>query len=174
MSADTVHQPGSGGSDAAKPEDSADTTHEHAVSRELIKLTTFEVFVLQDQALGGGKCHGESVLGHRLTRRCRRLEVLFVARRPQAANLCSGAANQSDELPPLLLKGAKLRRFRIRQGRLELVERPIYLVTGDHQRRTDTNDVSTRETSLIKSISYNPASGKKSHINQQTGSGSRL
>ena len=67
LHADTVHQPGSGGFDAAKPEDFADTTHEHAVSRELIKLTTFEVFVLQDQALGGGKCHGESVLGHQLT-----------------------------------------------------------------------------------------------------------
>jgi len=64
---DTVHQPGGRGSDAAKPEDSADTARQHAVSRELIKLATFEVFVLQDQALGGGKRNGESVLGHRLS-----------------------------------------------------------------------------------------------------------
>src|SRR6516165_10780802 len=63
---DTVHEPRSCGSNAAKAEDSADTAREHAVPRELIKLATFEVFVLQDQPLGGGKCHGESVLGHRL------------------------------------------------------------------------------------------------------------
>src|SRR5262249_26367552 len=63
---DTVHQPCGRGSDATKPENSADTTRKHAVPRELIKLATFEVFVLQDEALGGGKRHGESVLGHRL------------------------------------------------------------------------------------------------------------
>src|SRR5262249_18527976 len=63
---DTVHQPCGRGSDATKPEDSADTTCEHAVPRELIKLATFDVFVLQASALGGGKRHGESVLGHRL------------------------------------------------------------------------------------------------------------
>src|SRR5262249_28137834 len=60
---DTVHQPCGRGSDATKPENSADTTRKHAVPRELIKLATFEVFVLQDEALGGGKRHGESVLG---------------------------------------------------------------------------------------------------------------
>src|SRR5712692_149647 len=61
-----VHQPGGRGSDAAKTEDSAEPAREHAVPRELIELAKFEVFVLQDQALGGGKCHGERVLGHRL------------------------------------------------------------------------------------------------------------
>jgi len=34
--------------------------------RELIKLAKFEVSVLQDQALGGGKCHRQRVLSHRL------------------------------------------------------------------------------------------------------------
>src|SRR5262249_11562677 len=63
---DTVHQSGGRGSNAAKPEDSTDTASEHAIPRELIKLATFEVFVLQDQALGGGKCHSQRVLGHRL------------------------------------------------------------------------------------------------------------
>ena len=48
----------------AKAEDSADPAREHAVLSELIKLAKFEVFVLQDQALGGGKCHGERMLGH--------------------------------------------------------------------------------------------------------------
>ena len=47
-----------------KPKNSAEA--EHAVPCELIELAKFEVFVLQDQALGGGKCHGERVLSHRL------------------------------------------------------------------------------------------------------------
>ena len=64
--ADAVHQPGGRGSDAAKAEDSADRAREHAVPRELIELTKFEVLVLQDQALGGGKCHCERVLSHQL------------------------------------------------------------------------------------------------------------
>jgi hypothetical protein len=64
--ADAVHQPSGRGSDAAKAEDSADPAREHAVPRELIELATFEVFVLQDQALGGGKCHRKRVLSHRL------------------------------------------------------------------------------------------------------------
>ena len=34
-----------------------------------------------------------------------------------------------------------LRRFRMPQGRVELVKRPIYFVAGDHQRRTDTDGV---------------------------------
>src|SRR6516225_7057630 len=38
---DTVHEPRSRGADAAKAEDSADTAGEHAVPRELIKLSTF-------------------------------------------------------------------------------------------------------------------------------------
>ena len=66
LHADAVHQPGGRGSNAAKAEDSADPAREHAVLRELIELAKFEVFVLQDQALGGGKCHGERVLSHRL------------------------------------------------------------------------------------------------------------
>src|SRR5262245_44262385 len=64
--ADTVHQPPGRGSDAAKAEDSADPAREHAVLRELIKLAKFEVFVLQDQALGGSKCHRQRVLSYRL------------------------------------------------------------------------------------------------------------
>src|SRR5271167_2941248 len=64
--ANAVHQPSGRGSDATKAEDSADPAREHAVLRELIELATFEVFVLRDQALGGGKCHGERVLSHRL------------------------------------------------------------------------------------------------------------
>ena len=64
--ADAAHQPGGRGSNAAKAEDSAKPAREHAVPLELIKLATFEVFVLQDEALGGGKCHGERVLSHRL------------------------------------------------------------------------------------------------------------
>src|SRR5215813_8837640 len=64
--ADAVHQPPGRGSDAAKAEDSAYPTREHAVLRELIKLAKFDVFVLQDQALGGGKCHRQRVLSHRL------------------------------------------------------------------------------------------------------------
>src|SRR5215471_11868717 len=64
--ADAVHEPPGRGSDAAKPEDSADPAREHAVVRELIKLAKFEVSVLQDQALGGGKCHRQRVLSHRL------------------------------------------------------------------------------------------------------------
>src|SRR6516165_2764343 len=64
--ADVVHQPPGRGSDAAKPEDSADPAREHAVLRELIKLAKFEVSVLQDQAFGGGKCHRQRVLSHRL------------------------------------------------------------------------------------------------------------
>src|SRR5262245_19353960 len=64
--ADAVHQPPGRGSDAAKAEDSADSAREHAVVRELIKLAKFEVSVLQDQALGGGKCHRQRVLSHRL------------------------------------------------------------------------------------------------------------
>src|SRR5262245_57189923 len=55
--ADAVHQPPGRGSDAAEAEYSADSTREHAVVRELIKLAKFEVSVLQDQAFGGGKCH---------------------------------------------------------------------------------------------------------------------
>src|SRR5262249_130412 len=62
---DTVHQPTGRGSDAAKPEDSADTASEHPVSRELINLAPFEAFVFQNQALGGSKHHGESMLSHR-------------------------------------------------------------------------------------------------------------
>src|SRR6516164_8604613 len=50
--ADAVHQPPGRGSDAAKAEYSADPAREHAVVRELIKLAKFDVFVLQDQALG--------------------------------------------------------------------------------------------------------------------------
>jgi hypothetical protein len=61
-----VHQPAGRGSDAAKAKDSTDPAREHAVLRELIELATFEVFVLQDQALGGGKCHRERMLSHRL------------------------------------------------------------------------------------------------------------
>jgi hypothetical protein len=34
-----------------------------------------------------------------------------------------------------------LRRFRMPQGRVELVKRPIYFVAGDHQRGTDTDGV---------------------------------
>jgi len=34
-----------------------------------------------------------------------------------------------------------LRRFRMPQGRVELVKRPIYIVAGDHQRGTDTDGV---------------------------------
>src|SRR6516162_7284312 len=64
--ADATLQPPSRGSDAAKAEDSADPAREHAVLRELIKLAKFEVSVLQDQALGGGKCHCQRVLSHRL------------------------------------------------------------------------------------------------------------
>src|SRR6516164_8566432 len=50
--ADAVDQPPGRGSDAAKAEYSADPAREHAVVRELIKLAKFDVFVLQDQALG--------------------------------------------------------------------------------------------------------------------------
>src|SRR5262245_41832718 len=64
--ADAVHKPPGCGSDAAKAEYSADPAREHAVVRELIKLAKFEVFMLQDQALGGGKCHRQRVLSHRL------------------------------------------------------------------------------------------------------------
>src|SRR5262245_4098192 len=64
--ADAVHQPPGRGSDAAKAKDSADPASEHAVLRELVKLAKFDVFVLQDQALGGGKCHRQRVLSHRL------------------------------------------------------------------------------------------------------------
>src|SRR5262245_31149613 len=64
--ADAVHKPPGRGSDAAKAEYSADPAREHAVVRELIKLAKFEVFMLQDQALGGGKCHRQRVLSHRL------------------------------------------------------------------------------------------------------------
>jgi hypothetical protein len=63
---DTVHEPRSRGSDSAKAEDSADMAREHAVPCELIELATFEVSVLQDQPLGGGKCHGKRMFGHRL------------------------------------------------------------------------------------------------------------
>ncbi len=66
LHADAVHQPGGRGSDAAKAEDSADPAREHTVPRELIELAKFEVFVLQNQALGCGKCQGERVLSHRL------------------------------------------------------------------------------------------------------------
>jgi hypothetical protein len=34
-----------------------------------------------------------------------------------------------------------LRRFRMPQGRVELVKRPIYFIAGDHQRGTDTDGV---------------------------------
>ncbi len=61
-----MHQPPGRGSDAAKAEDSTDPAREHAVLRELIKLAKFEVFVLQDQTLGGSKCHRQRVLSHRL------------------------------------------------------------------------------------------------------------
>src|SRR5215831_11661842 len=64
--ADAVHQPPARGSDAAKAEYSADPAREYAVVRELIKLAKFDVSVLQDQALGGGKCHRQRVLSHRL------------------------------------------------------------------------------------------------------------
>ena len=37
-----------------------------------------------------------------------------------------------------------LRRFRMPQGRLELVKRPIYFVGGDHERGTDTDGVVMR------------------------------
>ena len=66
LHADAAHQPGGRSSNAPKAEDSANPAREHAVSLELIKLATFEVFVFQDQALGGGKGHGERVLSHRL------------------------------------------------------------------------------------------------------------
>src|SRR5262245_26710530 len=42
------------------------TARKHAVVRELVKLAKFDVFVLQDQALGGGKCHRQRVFSHRL------------------------------------------------------------------------------------------------------------
>src|SRR6516225_3886583 len=64
--ADAVHQPPGRGSDAAEAEYSADPAREHAVVRELIKLAKFEVFMLRHQALGGGKCHRQRVLSHRL------------------------------------------------------------------------------------------------------------
>ena len=57
---------GGRGSDAAKAEDTADPAREHAILRELIELAEFKIFVFQDKALGGGKCHGERVLSHRL------------------------------------------------------------------------------------------------------------
>ena len=64
--ADALHQPGGRGSDAAKAEDFAKPAREHAILCELIELAKLEIFVFQDQALGGGKCHGERVLSHRL------------------------------------------------------------------------------------------------------------
>src|SRR3984893_13567783 len=54
------------GTNAAEAEDSADPACEHAVACKLIELTTLEVFVLHDQALGGSKGHRERVFGHRL------------------------------------------------------------------------------------------------------------
>src|SRR6516165_1767934 len=64
--ADAGHQSAGRGANAAEAEDSADPACEHAVARKLIELTTLEVFVLHDQALGGGKGHRERVFGHRL------------------------------------------------------------------------------------------------------------
>ena len=48
---------------------------------------------------------------------------------------------QSNIPDPIHGAGEALRCLRMCQGRVELVERPIYLVAGDHQRRTDTNGV---------------------------------
>jgi hypothetical protein len=64
--ADARHQSACRGANAAEAEDSADPACEHAVACKLIELTTLEVFVLHDQALGGSKGHRERVFGHRL------------------------------------------------------------------------------------------------------------
>src|SRR6516225_7087517 len=64
--ADAGHQSAGRGANAAEAEDSADDAREHAVAGKLIELTTLKVFVLHDQALGGGKGHRECVFGHRL------------------------------------------------------------------------------------------------------------
>jgi hypothetical protein len=69
--ADAVHQPAGRGSDAAKAEDSAEPAREHAVPRELIEPAKFEVFMLQDQALGRRQVPSQA-RAQPSTRHCRR------------------------------------------------------------------------------------------------------
>jgi hypothetical protein len=54
MRADAGHQSAGRGGNAAESEDSTDAARHHAVAHKLIELTPLEVFVLHDQALGGG------------------------------------------------------------------------------------------------------------------------
>src|SRR6516162_9195806 len=97
--ADAVHQPPGRGSDAAEAEYSADPAREHAVVRELIKLAKFEVFMLQHQALGGGKCLRQRMLSHRLGVAAAvdrsSLEVLNVKSTPALRSASARAASSS-------------------------------------------------------------------------------
>ena len=60
----------------------------------------------------------------------------------QRSNSSSGptARAPGPDLNAIALRGA-LCRFRMRQGRVELFERPVYFAAGDHQGWTDTDNV---------------------------------
>ena len=51
--------------------------------------------------------------------------------------------------------GEALRRLRMRHGRVEMVERPIYLVAGDHQRGTDTDGVVVGVLTTVAMVFFN-------------------
>ena len=69
---------------------------------------------------------------------CGRLSGLMQVSHPVPTRLI---AEQNNMLDPIDGAGEALRRFRMRQGLVELVERPIYFVAGDHQWGTDTDGV---------------------------------
>lgn len=74
--------------------------------------------------------------------RSERVPIRYLSLRLYRVSQLSSRRKRTSAVPVKCQKAdILLRRCRLPQGRVELVEHPIYLVAGNHQRGTDTDGV---------------------------------